>query len=443
VSDCSENERPQNNKKTKNVKVKTKLLTKHKHKQTGAWLALFENIFVLESRLVLTDGYLLLFFALSLAATFALARQIVFSWQWLIATIWTGLALGCTLSVKFTGLGAVGLVGVHQLYALLRWHIFGPRRKSSSVIKALYNLIVDAGVRGIVILGLAVAVLTLMFAIHITILPYNGEGNGFMSQEWRNSLVARPSPGKPEPEIDPYLKQLSMPARIWELVHIMWVVNLGLRAPHPFGSTWDGWPLMTARVVHYWGGLQNPQHISSIGNPFVWWFSFASMVIFLIWLGFVGIYKMVQCCKPRDPSEELKKQLGIVTHRGKSSWIGRITESFVAVIVKRAPIGVILVIGYIGNLVPYMGIKRVCFNYHYMPALLVAIHSFALLIDILLKVLGRLRNKSVLRLGYLFVVLLAMAIGWCFLYFSPWTYGTSITVEEHAARVWVQSWYNK
>ena len=91
----------------------------------GAWLAAFENIFVLESRLILTDAYLLLFFVLSMAGTFAVSRQIVFSWQWLLALILTGLALGCTLSVKFTGLGAVGLVGVHQLYHLLTWHVFG------------------------------------------------------------------------------------------------------------------------------------------------------------------------------------------------------------------------------------------------------------------------------------------------------------------------------
>src|SRR4051794_7207204 len=92
---------------------------------TGAWLAAFENIFVLESRLVLTDGYLLVFFALSLAGSFAVSRQRLFTRGWLLATFCTGLALGATISVKFTGLGAVGLVGIHQFYLLLDAHVTG------------------------------------------------------------------------------------------------------------------------------------------------------------------------------------------------------------------------------------------------------------------------------------------------------------------------------
>jgi len=85
---------------------------------------------------------------------------------------------------------------------------------------------------------------------------------------------------------------------------------------------------------------------------------------------------------------------------------------------------------------------RVCFNYHYMPSLLVAMHCFALVIDIMLRITRRTRNKALVMVGYIVVLVLAVSILWCFVYFSPWTYGTSLTTDEHAARVWVKTWFH-
>jgi len=58
--------------------------------------------------------------------------------------------------------------------------------------------------------------------------------------------------------------------------------------------------MMTGPLVLFWGGLSSPQSMSSVGNPFVWWFSFASLILFGILASIAAIYGIVQYCRPRD-----------------------------------------------------------------------------------------------------------------------------------------------
>lgn len=68
---------------------------------------------------------------------------------------------------------------------------------------------------------------------------------------------------------------------------------------------------------------------------------------------------------------------------------------------------------YVLNLLPYVGVARSCFNYHYMPALVYGEMLTALLLVDLLG--GRKYGGAVAR------VLIGLAfVGW--LYYSPWIY---------------------
>lgn len=169
----------------------------------------------------------------------------------------------------------------------------------------------------------------------------------------------------------------------------MYNYHAHLVATHPFASSWWQWPLMT-KPIWYYGGSVAADKVSSIvafGNPAVWWPGIAAVGIALI-LFFRG--------RARDPRL------------------------------------VFLLVGLAAEYLPWVGVSRLTFIYHFFASVPFVI----LLIVYIMKEgedRGRLRRSH--AYGYLGVVLLL------FVLFYPILSGMTVdkTYVAHVLR-WFQSW---
>lgn len=158
----------------------------------------------------------------------------------------------------------------------------------------------------------------------------------------------------------------------------MYRYSAGLTATHPFGSTWSQWPF-DKKPIYYW--YQGPttdsgQKIGKIyflGNPIIWWLA----------LGAIGL-TLVKILNKKERQE--------------------IT-----------PFMHVLVLGYFANLLPFIGVKRVAFLYHYLPAIMFAI----LLLSIYMEKLWQ-KDKAIFA-----AVLIIIAISFAIL--TPLSYGWLMT----------------
>lgn len=85
---------------------------------------------------------------------------------------------------------------------------------------------------------------------------------------------------------------------------------------------------------------------------------------------------------------------------------------------------------YACNLLPYLAVKRSCFIYHYMPALMYGQLITGLMIDRLVPRRWR---------WHVAMALLVICAG-CFLYYAPWIYALPLSSEGHARRRWLPRW---
>lgn len=155
----------------------------------------------------------------------------------------------------------------------------------------------------------------------------------------------------------------------------MYQSNQRLTATHPYSSQWYTWPLMS-RPIFYW--VSGNSRIYLLGNPVIWWTSTITILLSLTY---------------------------IVRHR----------------IIR------ILLSGYFLNLLPFIGIKRVMFLYHYLTGLIFAILILVYLIE-------KQKHAKKIFIG------LAIASAIAFIYFAPLTYGLPLSPRAYDARVWLPNW---
>ncbi len=124
-----------------------------------------------------------------------------------------------------------------------------------------------------------------------------------------------------------------------------------LGSTHPFSSKWYEWIIIKRPIWYYSGTLQNglKEGISSFGNPLVWW------------MGIPAFFVMV--------SEA-------VTEHNKTA--------------------IFLCIAYLAQLLPWVGVERLTFIYHYFPS----VPFIVLMTGYSVKVLfGGVKNKKAVYIG--------------------------------------------
>lgn len=149
----------------------------------GSLLVTFENALIIQSRLILLDASLIFFTALSAYTWVSFCneeKRHPFSrswWMWLTAT---GVSLGCVLSTKWVGLFTIATVGICVIAQL--WMLLGDVRVPMQTIARHFMA------RALCLIAIPILIYVNCFAIHLSILSYSGEGDGFMSSTFQHTL---------------------------------------------------------------------------------------------------------------------------------------------------------------------------------------------------------------------------------------------------------------
>jgi dolichyl-phosphate-mannose-protein mannosyltransferase len=213
------------------------------------------------------------------------------------------------------------------------------------------------------------------FAAHFSLLWKSGPGDAFMTPSFQRDLEGSSHAA------DSSLPRLSQADKFLELNVEMYRSNQRLTATHPYSSKWYSWPLL-ARPIFYW--VQNNARIYLLGNPVVWWGSTLAV---------------------------LATAVLVVRRR-----------------VIHAPGAVLIMAGaWLLNLLPFIGISRVMFLYHYFIALVWAILMLAWFVD-------RWRKPESATLKIVGLALVA------FIFFAPLSYGLGMSERARSARTWLNSW---
>ena len=270
---------------------------------------------------------------------------------------------GLSMSIKWTGMAFLGLTGIVELIDIIQAVSF----------KHIARLV-------IFFIAIPLAIYFSFFAIHFAILSKTGDGDAFMTQAFQSSLVGSTYAN------DPSLKPLNVFQKFIELNKEMYHANQTLTATHPYSSKWYTWPFMI-RPVYYWNHASTTTPTESkiylLGNPLIWWAS----TVAILYLLFSSI--------------------------GSNFFKNRTV--------------LILLGGYIINYLPFIGIGRVMFLYHYLSALIFAVLALAYLID---------QQKFSKRIFLAAIGIAAIA----FVYFAPLTYGLPLEAGQFQNRVWLTTW---
>lgn len=161
---------------------------------------------IVQGRLILTDGILYFFVALTMFFTALMER--VESYPVLVLQ---ALAAGCALSVKFTGACVLTLVAISNMRML-----YLSKRKT---------WFAELCLRGAIVAIVCIATLFLTIFIHLEMMPHRGFGDRYMPPDFR---------------------QRPMLVRIVDLIKAMFEYNKNLRFTHPYQSEWWEWPIWHA-----------------------------------------------------------------------------------------------------------------------------------------------------------------------------------------------------
>ena len=348
----------------------------------AAALLLMDNAILVESRLILLDS-MLLFFGIAAVTFYLASRRLEGTAHWVTFCL-GALFAGLALSTKWTGLTALGLIGLVWLVTTLNrrvsWRQFLPEAAALFLIPAF--------------------VYVSAWGAHFALLPNSGpEGDAYMSQEFQATL-------KGNQFYDPDAA-MGLSDKIVEINGAITRYEHSLNdSTHPYQSTFTSWPLMQ-RGIYYWvseeeAGSSTHEYIYLLGNPLLWWGVLLALLVVAV--GWVW--------RP----EAFRKHWGAFA---------------------------ILGVGWAMNYLPFSTIVRPMFLYHYFFALIYTIAAASLGIGILAgwqdedeKRPWAFRDgiSAALYVGILVVVLFG------FLYFLPLTYGLPLTDSGLNARMWLSTW---
>ena len=425
----------------------------------AAFYVLTDVLITLQSRLILCDVFLYFFNMASFAACFASLMPGRSKKSQLLWAAATGTLMGLAISVKLTAIGTVGLIGVHQLVALLLFQ----EGKKPEPFAAKFKFGLQ---KAALMLACATFVFFGLWTIHDVIMPYSGQGDGFMSPEFARTLAAKPAFGAAgraaaaaalaNPDMcpnhgnnwsdcgfaaineaqclarnccwDPTSKRawcyhkgtltrptLSYYARMKDTLRATWANNHGSAvAIHPAMSEWAEWPFMTGRSVPFStipGGTHEARgELKAMGNPGVYWPVAVFALLSTLIGGFVGVRACLNAAREASHDAPVPRK-GVKSApappppaatgpAGPDADIHSTSRTLTA-------FGV-LTFGYLANLVPYQLIERSKFSYHYTPALMVGVLLVAFVCDWAGRAASG-RVKTVVHAGVLALLLTAAA----------------------------------
>jgi dolichyl-phosphate-mannose--protein O-mannosyl transferase len=145
--------------------------------------------------------------------------------------------------------------------------------------------------------------------------------------------------------------------------------------------------------------------VHAMGNPFLWWFGLAAIIFIIILLLVRIILFIVQ-----------HQQFAFPRNLDLDIWVG-----------------LYLVINYLANLLPWVGVTRCTFIYHYMGALVFLFMAIAWFVDQCLR-------SSYLILRSIGITISCLIVG-AFIFWMPIYLGLPLSVGGYRPwRMWFSSW---
>jgi dolichyl-phosphate-mannose-protein mannosyltransferase len=199
-------------------------------------LLLADGVYLVQSRVAMTNIFAVLF---QVTSAFFILRAVLKEALPIKEMLAAGLFLGLALSTRWTSLWAWGFLGMLML-VVRRWRIFQPRELALT----------------------AAAFAAIPLAIYvISYLPWMGQGHTL--------------------------------AELWPHTKAIWSYHAGLRATHPYFSSWYSWPWLYRPTWYYFNQSAEEsvvRGIVAIGNPALWWVSVP-----------VTVWALVTGARARDP----------------------------------------------------------------------------------------------------------------------------------------------
>jgi len=356
-------------------------------------IVVFENSLIVQSRFVLFDVFVLFFGFSSLLVYLIYAqrnkRDSRLASIGLIAL--SAVLASASFGTKWTGLSFALIIIILEFLRIFTENHVSFANFRANCTKSNWREYISF--KSIFVLTFLIVYIGSFF-IHFSLLPRSGPGDNYMSERFQNSLSGNKLP-KPFAFVDGKLTQtnaMNLLQKTAELNTVMLDANVNFGSTHPYSSKWYSWPLML-RSIYYWHS--DSHYIYLIGNPFAYWFGAISVLTLI----FYFLYRLFK------------------VHTKKGNNLNDFALLFI-------------VVGFLANFLPFSTIGRVMFLYHYEPALIFSIIAIAYIIN-LFK--GKKYFYPIILVTTIVVVLL-------FLYFSPLTYGLSISDASLMSKMWLNGW---
>lgn len=360
----------------------------------------FDFMHFAQTRLATIDVYITFFVIAMYFFMFCYAKLSFYDtnlWKTFIPLGLSGLSMGLGVASKWTGVYAgLGLAVIFFaiLYRRYREYLYAKQKPGGSTNGISHKYIVDNfkhhAYRTIdfctyAFVALPVVIYTLSY------LPFrDNSGNGLIKRMLDN--------------------QVNMFSYHSELV-----------ATHPYSSSWYEWPIMKRPIWYYSRVIDDTMRegISAFGNPLVWWVGIPAF-LFLVYLVVGKIWAAL-----KNPATSTASGKG--NAKSRFSYINALTASEFAT-------AAFLIIGYLAEYVPWMGVTRITFIYHYFPS----VPFVVLMIVFSMLQLGKRVSK---RTFVILIVIYAICAFGMFLLFYPVLAGQAIDYRFVAKFLrWFDSW---
>jgi dolichyl-phosphate-mannose--protein O-mannosyl transferase len=192
---------------------------------------------------------------------------------------------------------------------------------------------------------------------------------------------------------------------------------------HPYCAAWYTWPLMLRPMAYLYQtatSLKEPlpvmgpplpanavkviYDVHAMGNPFLWWFGLAALLLLVIMLGWQVVNSLV-----------IQKRFAPRPVLAIDSWIA-----------------LYIVLNYAANLLPWVMVNRCVFIYHYMTAVVFAFLAIAYFVDRCLR-----SYDKILRAAGVTITFTILA---AFIFWLPVYLALPLSVEDYKLRMWFNSW---
>jgi dolichyl-phosphate-mannose-protein mannosyltransferase len=275
----------------------------------GALLLVLDTAMVAVSRLILIDSMLILFM-LGAITSYLAARTRTGKAKWIFIAL-SGLLAGLAVGTKWTGLSALGMIGILWL---MRAVARAPRRElaaEAAIIGAASSLVYVGS-----------------FAVHFALLPMSGPGDGMVSERIQAGLLR-----------SRYHNANAYPSFAGKFIDLHVAMQKGnaefVAITHEGASPWWSWPILK-HPLYIWRSGTLPDgrtgRLMIEGNVVIWW--------------------------------------GILLAVGALAVAALALARLRARLVAQREALLVLLAGWLMNFLPFIAIDRVLFLHSYFPAMI-------------------------------------------------------------------------